>query len=84
MAHRMLMKEREEANRRMLAGNFEPSAWAEARKDIQVNYFLNSPDAETIEAEKWYIKEKALRNMFEYNRKMSAQLKRQQAKAASP
>ena len=43
---------------------------AEARKEIEVNYYLNSPDAETIEAERRYIREKAQRNMVEYYRRM--------------
>ena len=32
----------------MVGGVYNPSSWSKARKDIEVNYFLNSPDAETI------------------------------------
>ena len=45
-----------------------------AKQSVQVNYYLNSPDAETIEAERRYIQDKAQRNMIEYHRKARASL----------
>ena len=70
LEHRIQQLERQEAAKRMLGGAYNPNAWSKARKDIEVNYFLNSPDAETKEAERRYIKDKAQRNMVEYYRRM--------------
>ena len=39
-----------------------PVCPTQAKGKIAVNYFLNSPDAEAIEAEKRYIKDKAGKN----------------------
>ena len=73
-AHRLQLLEREEAEKLVLGGKYDPNAWSKARKEIEVNYFLNSPDAETIEAERRYIREKANRNMVDYYRRMHANL----------
>ena len=56
--------------RSIIGGVYLPNAWSQARKSIEINYFLNSPDAETIEAERRYIQEKAQRNMVEYYRRL--------------
>jgi len=69
-AHTLELVEREEANKQVLGGAYSPAAWSQARKQIEINYFLNSPDAETIEAERRYIQEKAQRNMVEYYRRL--------------
>ena len=52
LAHRLQSVERAEANKHILGGIYLPNAPSQARKAIQINYFLNSPDAETIEAER--------------------------------
>ena len=70
LAHKLEMIERAEANKHIIGGIYCPNAWSQARKQIEVNYFLNSPDAETIEAERRYIQEKAQRNMVEYYRRL--------------
>ena len=82
LAHRLQMLEREEAEKHVLGGAYNPNAWSKAREDIKVNYFLNSPDAETLEAERRYIKDKAARNMVDYYRRMHANMIKMQAKAA--
>jgi hypothetical protein len=71
------VKEREEkaaaaAARR--AGAFKPSSAAQAKSAIRVHYFLNSPDTETFEAERHYIRERAQRNMDGYNRELRAKI----------
>jgi len=83
MAHRIQLLEREENQRRVIGDKYDPVAWSKARKDIEVNYFLNSPDAETIEAERRYIKDKAARNMVEYYRRMHAVMEKKAAAAAA-
>ena len=70
LAHKLQMLERAEAQKHVIGGVYNPNAWSKARKAIEVNYFLNSPDAETIEAERRYIQEKAQRNMVEYYRRL--------------
>ena len=53
LAHKLAEIERAEAQRGVISDDvYMPTAWSQARKAIQVNYFLNSPDAETIEAER--------------------------------
>jgi hypothetical protein len=74
IAHRIAVLERQEAQKRVLGGTFNPSSASQARKEIQVDYYLNSADAETIAAERRYIKDKANRNMVEYYRRMNQQL----------
>ena len=71
LAHKMQMLERAEARKGVLGGAYLPPSAAKAKKAIAVNYYLNSPDAETIEAERRYIQEKAQRNMVEYYRRAS-------------
>ena len=70
LAHKLQMLEREQAQGLVIGGAYNPNAWSKARKAIEINYFLNSPDAETIEAERRYIQEKAQRNMVEYYRRL--------------
>ena len=70
LAHKLQTIERAEANKHIIGGVYLPNAWSQARKSIEINYFLNSPDAETIEAERRYIQEKAQRNMVEYYRRL--------------
>jgi len=74
MGFRQRQQERLAATRMRLAGGFHPPSASQAKGDVSVNYYLNSPDAETIEAERRYIQEKARRNMIEYNRRMRTQL----------
>ena len=69
-AHRLQQLEKQEAAKLVLGGVYNPPGGSQARKDIEVNYFLNSPDAETIEAERRYIQDKARRNMQDYLRRM--------------
>jgi len=76
-AHRLQLLEHDEHEKGVLGGPYDPNAWSKARKAIEVNYFLNSPDAETIEAERRYIREKANRNMVEYYRRMHTSLSMQ-------
>ena len=53
LAHRLEAMERAEANKHVVSAEvYYPTAWSQARKQIEINYFLNSPDAETIEAER--------------------------------
>jgi len=65
------VREREERARSVAmrrAGAFLPSSGAKAKTSIRVNYFLNSPDTETLEAEQQYIRELSLRNMDAYRK----------------
>ncbi len=84
MAHRIQLLEREENQRRVIGDKYDPNSWSKARESIKVNYYLNSPDAETLEAERRYIKDKAARNMVEYYRRMHAVMEKKAAAAASP
>ena len=71
LAHKLGEIERANANQSIISDDtYMPNAWSEARKAIEINYFLNSPDSETIEAERRYIQEKAQRNMVEYYRRL--------------
>ena len=70
LAHKLQMLEREQAQKLVIGGAYNPNAWSKARKSIEINYFLNSPDAETLEAERRYIQDKAQRNMVEYYRRL--------------
>lgn len=70
LAHKLQMLEREQAQKLVIGGAYNPNAWSKARKAIEINYFLNSPDAETLEAERRYIQDKAQRNMVEYYRRL--------------
>ena len=56
-----------------VGGTFQPPSATDAKATVGVNYYLNSPDAETIEAERRYIQEKAARNMQAFHRKLRAQ-----------
>ena len=58
MGFRQRQQERLAANNMRLAGGFHPPSLSGAKSDVSVNYFLNSPDAETIEAERRYIQDK--------------------------
>jgi len=69
MSHQMQQAEREECQRLHVGGVFIPASGATAKKQVAVNYYLNSPDAETIEAERRYIKDRADRNLTEYHRR---------------
>ena len=82
LAHRLSIMERAEAQKGVLAGPWGPTGGAKGREGIRVNYYLNSPDAETIEAERRYIQDKANRNMVEYYRRMHQQ--REKLTKASP
>ncbi len=78
LAHRLEMLERQEAQKHVIGGVFVPNAPAKAKEAVKVNYYLNSPDAETIEAERRFIQDKARRNMLEYYRRAhGAQVKQQ-------
>jgi len=76
-AHRLQLLEHDVHEKGVIGGPYDPNAWSKARKAIEVNYYLNSPDAETIEAERRYIREKANRNMVEYYRRMHTSLSMQ-------
>ena len=69
LAHKLQMLERAEARKYVVGPPYVPPSGSKARAAIAVNYYLNSPDAETIEAERRYIHEKAQRNMVEYYRR---------------
>ena len=58
MGFRQRQQERIAATNMRLAGNFEPPSLSQAKGDVSVNYYLNSADAETLEAERRYIQEK--------------------------
>ena len=45
------------------AGAFKPTSAAKAKTSIHANYYLNSPDTETFEAERQFIKERADKNL---------------------
>jgi len=70
LAHRLSRQEVQVAKEMAINPTFIPNAFSQARDSVKVNYFLTSPDAETIEAERRYIKEKASKNMQEYLRHM--------------
>ena len=79
LAHKLQVLERAEAAKFIIGGTFCPSSGSKAKKAIEVNYFLNSPDAETIEAERRFIQDKARKNMLEYYRRQHANLKQQRS-----
>jgi len=56
------------------SGPFRPSSSAQAKSAIRVHYFLNSPDTETFQAERQFIKERAERNRQSYNREARTKL----------
>ena len=59
MGFRQRQQERLAAASMRLAGGFHPPSASQAKGDVSVNYYLNSADAETLEAERRYIQEKA-------------------------
>ena len=73
MGWRQRQRERLEAQKLRVGGTFQPPSATDAKATVGVNYYLNSPDAETIEAERRYIQEKAARNMQAFHRKLRAQ-----------
>ena len=77
MGWRQRQRERLEAQKLRVGGTFQPPSAADAKAMVGVNYYLNSPDAETIEAERRYIQEKAARNMQAFHRKLRAQQHRE-------
>ena len=80
MGFKQRQQERLEAHKRRLAGNWNVPSATQAKEDMKVHYFLNSPDSETIEAERRYIQDKAQRNMVEYYRRMHQTLEMQRQK----
>ena len=58
MGFRQRQQERLKTQNMRLAGGFHPPSLSQAKGDVSVNYYLNSPDAETLEAERRYIQEK--------------------------
>mmetsp|Transcript_27820 Transcript_27820/g.70024 ORF Transcript_27820/g.70024 Transcript_27820/m.70024 type:complete len:257 (+) Transcript_27820:101-871(+) len=56
------------------AGPFKPSSNSQAKAAIKVHYYLNSPDTETFEAERQYIRERAQKSMEGYNRDLRHKL----------
>ena len=58
MGFRQRQQERLAATNMRLAGGFHPPSLSQAKGDVSVNYYLNSADAETLEAERRYIQEK--------------------------
>jgi hypothetical protein len=83
MAHRIQLLEREENQKRIIGPKYDPPSGPKAREVLKINYYLNSPDSETLEAERRYIKDKAARNMVEYYRRMHAVMEKKAAAAAS-
>ena len=59
MGFRQRQQERLAAASMRLAGGFHPPSASQAKGDVSVNYYLNSADAETLEAERRWIQEKA-------------------------
>ena len=51
MGFRQRQQERLKTQTMRLAGGFHPPSLSQAKGDVSVNYYLNSPDAETLEAE---------------------------------
>lgn len=72
LAQRLQRLEVAESETRSVNPVFVPNAPYQARADVQVNYYLNSPDAETIAAERRYIQEKAMKNRLEMQRRLRA------------
>ncbi len=52
-----------------LAGRFHPTSGPAAKRMIAVNYYLNSPDARTLLAEKEFIRERARANLEAFKSK---------------
>ena len=52
-----------------LAGRFHPTSGPGAKRMIAVNYYLNSPDARTLLAEKQFIRERARANLEAFKSK---------------
>lgn len=78
-AHDQEMADRAESEARMVGPKFVPTSGPRGREGVRVNYFLNSPDAETIAAEKEFIQERAAYNLAEYKRRTSYRLRTQGA-----
>ena len=59
-AHRQRQHELQESGMRQVTKNtFIPASSATAKAAVAVNYFLNSPDAETLDAEREFIRERS-------------------------
>uniref|UniRef100_A0A7S4EZ16 Uncharacterized protein n=1 Tax=Chrysotila carterae TaxID=13221 RepID=A0A7S4EZ16_CHRCT len=72
LAHSQQLQELEQSSRMRVGGTFVPASSAKAKDLLAVNYYMNSPDAETLEAEKRFIKERGERNLEEYKRQAHA------------
>ena len=68
LAHRIYMQERAESAKLQLGGTFHPGSKNGGKNLVAVNYYLNSPDEQTLEAEKQFIKDRAAYNLAEYHR----------------
>eukprot|EP00962_Isochrysis_galbana_P016575 scaffold4750_cov140-Isochrysis_galbana.AAC.14 len=68
-AHQQELADRADSVARMVGPEFVPTSGPRGREVVKVNYFLNSPDAETIAAEKELIHERAAYNLAEFKRR---------------
>ncbi|KAL1515080.1 hypothetical protein AB1Y20_004144 [Prymnesium parvum] len=82
LAHTLRQAEIKASTTLALNPAFIPIAPAKAREEVRVNYYLNSPDAETLEAERRYIREKAAKNLLDYQRRMKANIALQRSAAS--
>lgn len=63
-AHRQRQQELQESGMlNVTKQTFIPASAATAKSQVAVNYFLNSPDAETLDAEREYIRERSRRSV---------------------
>jgi len=70
MAHRKEMEARAASKAGMVGPAFIPTTGARGKEVAVVNYYLNSPDAETIAAEKELTRDRAAYNLNEFKRRI--------------
>lgn len=77
-----LMDERRrkaESTRKMLAGPFVPSSAAKAKEAIRANYYMYSPDEDTISAEREFVQEQVRSNITQLKEEMRSTLLQRRA-----
>jgi hypothetical protein len=78
-AHQQELADRADSTARMVGPGFVPTSGPRGREAVKVHYFLNSPDAETIAAEKELIHERAAHNLAEFKRRAADRTRKQGA-----
>eukprot|EP00164_Ancoracysta_twista_P004670 GFYU01006315.1.p1 GENE.GFYU01006315.1~~GFYU01006315.1.p1 ORF type:complete len:266 (-),score=50.62 GFYU01006315.1:238-1035(-) len=69
---RQVLAQKQEDQAKMCGPVFRPNAPAQAKEQLSVDYFLNSPDTRTKEAERNYVRERARQNLVDYKEKLKS------------